>query len=513
MKILISESQFKKMISLLNESTDNKLSVLFAGDSLSAGPGYTWNYVLEKKHKNDWDVDHAVKGGIRTDKIRDKVLSKLSNKHYDIVFVYGGTNDMFSEVSSSTAKNNLKEIINAVANQGGKTYIYSGYDVESSMPTKLVPTKYCDTICMPKKRQRMIDFQKTLGELNGPNSVVIPPTDIGVSSFSKRDSTHPSGAAHIKMADAVDSFISGNIPPPKESSYLESLIGAKKGSGSQNMFSNLLSDLKEFNGEIEYKGTVISDDIVFQIQTALQLLGYSLPVWGIDGKFGPETKRAVKSFQNDLNLDEDGIVNSNLIGKLIDKLKISNITDSDFQELNIEKQSSLSDEEPSTSSSSDFDFKGVISSSIIDKFKKVLEKNELSYDEFVRKLPNGLSPEIAIAQLHAESAFSPDIINCSRTSSAGAKGIAQFMPSTWTGEGYKGSPCIVKDALDAYAIFMGKLIKMFPNRIDLSVAGYNSGPYLSIYKKALNNNLSFNEIKNKLPAETRGYVKKILGLG
>jgi lysophospholipase L1-like esterase len=523
MKLVITENQFKQIISLLKESTNKKLNVLFVGDSLSAGQGYTWNYLLDKKHKSDWNTTHRVKGGEITEWMVNQVRDELQKKHYDMVFVYGGTNDMFSAISVNSALSNLKKIIDMVAEQGGKTYIYSGYDVESSIPSDLNPTYYksgkllCSKECMIEKRQKMIDFQNSLGSLNGPNSVVIPPTNIGQNSFSKQDQIHPSGSAHSVMASEVDSYISGNIPEPKETSYLETLMKIKKGSGGENMLKNLLSDLENFksnNDVINYKGTIISNDDVFQIQTGLQLLGYSLPVWGIDGKFGPETKSAVQSLQKDLGLDPDGIVDSELIDDLIGKLKSTNISDSDFKELSIEKQSSISYEEPLQGGSTDFDFNAVINNSIISKFKEVLDENNLSYADFVSKCKKiGLNSNIAIAQLYAESAFNPLVIDCSRKSSAGAKGIAQFMPRTWPEYGEGGDPCVVKDALDAYIRLMDKLINMFPNRIDLSIAGYNSGPYLKIYKEALKNNIPFEGIKNKIPSETRGYVKKILGLG
>ena len=37
-------------------------------------------------------------------------------------------------------------------------------------------------------------------------------------------------------------------------------------------------------------------------------LGYDLGVHGIDGKFGPDTAKAVKEYQKDNNLKVDGVV-------------------------------------------------------------------------------------------------------------------------------------------------------------------------------------------------------------
>ena len=53
------------------------------------------------------------------------------------------------------------------------------------------------------------------------------------------------------------------------------------------------------------------------IQTKLMSLGYSLPKYGADGSFGAETENAVKAFQRDKGLSDDGIVGKNTWTKLL----------------------------------------------------------------------------------------------------------------------------------------------------------------------------------------------------
>ena len=173
---------------------------------------------------------------------------------------------------------------------------------------------------------------------------------------------------------------------------------------------------------------------------------------------------------------------------------------------------------------------------MIDKDETVLTSSNdmsLDYDEDVRSLPEnlefkfrniqgvdfdkfknevesiGLPLKTAIRQLYIESGFKEDVIKCGRKSSAGAMGIAQFMPGTWPSYG-NGSPCNVKDALPAYVKLMSKLLDMFPGRIDLVLAGYNWGPYRQILKNAKNNNIPFKDLKEKMPKETYRYVTSIL---
>ena len=97
-------------------------------------------------------------------------------------------------------------------------------------------------------------------------------------------------------------------------------------------------NLKKPNSKIPY------DKDVKKIQTALQFLGYSLPKWGVDGLFGPETEMAVKSFETDNGINSDGKLSEEDLTKLFDLLtskgfKDSNLskiqTTSDFDKINV----------------------------------------------------------------------------------------------------------------------------------------------------------------------------------
>ena len=150
---------------------------------------------------------------------------------------------------------------------------------------------------------------------------------------------------------------------------------------------------------------------------------------------------------------------------------------------------------------------------LISKFKTIAGKDYDSYIESLKQIP--LEPISAIRQLYQESSFSPNVINCSRTSSAGAKGIAQFMPNTWPSYS-NGNPCSVSDSLKAHAKLMKVLINKYPGRPDLALAGYNSGPNIKdnqgryIYKVAFENKTPFKELKGIIPSETYKYSSSIL---
>jgi hypothetical protein len=147
-------------------------------------------------------------------------------------------------------------------------------------------------------------------------------------------------------------------------------------------------------------------------------------------------------------------------------------------------------------------------SNIVDQFKKIPGVDFNKFKSDVESI--GIPVEIAVRQLYSESAFSPDIMGCKRRSSAGAMGIAQFMPGTWPTYGKGGDPCKVSDALPAYVKLMSELVDKFNGRLDLAMAGYNGGPYRTALRDALKNNTPFTELRGKIPEESYKYSLAIL---
>ena len=120
---------------------------------------------------------------------------------------------------------------------------------------------------------------------------------------------------------------------------------------SKETGETFLSDLdtisksgKEFVNLKKPRSKIPYDADVEKIQTALQFLGYSLPKWGVDGLFGPETEIAVKSFETDNNISSDGKLSEEDLTKLFELLTekgfkntdLSKIqTTSDFNKVNV----------------------------------------------------------------------------------------------------------------------------------------------------------------------------------
>ena len=98
------------------------------------------------------------------------------------------------------------------------------------------------------------------------------------------------------------------------------------------------------------------------------------------------------------------------------------------------------------------------------------------------------------AQIYAESGFNPFAV-----SSAGAQGIAQFMPGTAAGLGLR-DPFDASAAIDAQAHLMHDLLARFAS-VPLALAAYNAGPGAVAACGCV-----------PPYAETQAYVAKIVGL-
>jgi murein DD-endopeptidase MepM/ murein hydrolase activator NlpD len=112
----------------------------------------------------------------------------------------------------------------------------------------------------------------------------------------------------------------------------------------------------------------------------------------------------------------------------------------------------------------------------------------------------GLLPEVFERQIQAESNFNPGAI-----SEAGARGIAQIMPSTARGWGVNPDDPLA--ALDAAAKNMAAYIKTYGG-----LGTSDPVKARSAYEKALQAyNAGPNSVGRYLPKETQSYISKIIG--
>jgi hypothetical protein len=83
----------------------------------------------------------------------------------------------------------------------------------------------------------------------------------------------------------------------------------------------------------------------------------------------------------------------------------------------------------------------------------------------------GMPESVVCAQINEESGFNPNA-----TSSAGAEGIAQFEPGTFSAEGCSGTPYNASNAFACYSTYMSSLLKSEGGSIQKALEAYNAGP-------------------------------------
>jgi peptidoglycan hydrolase-like protein with peptidoglycan-binding domain len=496
MKILVSENQFKFLVNLITEDDDRvKENVMFVGDSHSAGKGWTWNYLLTKDHP-EWNVTHVVQGGKRTDWMLQNMTSELQKKKYDLVFIYGGTNDVMSPIKNEVPISNIQKMVDEVNKQGGKAIVVLGFDQEGLFDaTKVKPTIYCDKKCFAEYKPKRVDYQKRLGE-SIRNAIIVPKLDADTSWTT--DGIHAIASKHSTLKKHVGDYIK-DVEKSNKTSTTTNNKDEKK-----EKFKKFFERYFEFLKTNEVVDQNSSDKKIRMIQVILFIVTKDNSI-EINGILDGNTKVAINKFQKNNGLTESGIFDLKTQDKLTQKIFK---TYPGRQIEDIKKGSGGSEENTSLAITNPGVKVRNLPSNLEEQFKNIPGVDFNKFKSDVESI--GIPVKYAIRQLFVESAFLPDVINCKRVSTAGARGLAQFMPGTWPTYGKGGDPCKVQDALPAYVKFMSYLVKRFPGRLDLAFAGYNSGPNLKAYSETLKNKTPFTDLKGKIPSEAYAYASSIL---
>lgn len=129
----------------------------------------------------------------------------------------------------------------------------------------------------------------------------------------------------------------------KKDDVVQTLKNAEEGKNKiLGDFYKLVQSKKELKNLKGIESSIPVDKDVELLQIALQFLGFLLPKWGIDGKFGPETELAVKDFQKKYELTDDGSMNSEDLTKLFSILTLKDFNDSNMSSIKKDEDPNLS---------------------------------------------------------------------------------------------------------------------------------------------------------------------------
>lgn len=136
----------------------------------------------------------------------------------------------------------------------------------------------------------------------------------------------------VKAGSIIEHFISYTKKPKKEGEETDS-----------DLINNLEKVFDKKETFEKQQQPYSYEEGVELIQTALQFLGFSLPEWGVDGKFGPETEKAVIDFQENNSIEPTGIADQETIAKIIEKVDEENFEDEDMSKIQKSRSKSIVD--------------------------------------------------------------------------------------------------------------------------------------------------------------------------
>lgn len=203
----------KGNVSIKNKNPKN---ILIVGDSQSAIENssggkisYTYpNLLREKLSDKGVTIDVLAIGGKTTDWMKKNLPSKLKNKKYDRVIIYGGGNDTSNaSIKLETTLNNIQQMVDMSRENGADAFVNLGYKVQGDfgnykiMPITPYITEREKWIPYVQKRK---DLQKLIPQrIKSAN--IIPAYDL---QSKTSDGIHPTASGHKIVAENIyDSIV------------------------------------------------------------------------------------------------------------------------------------------------------------------------------------------------------------------------------------------------------------------------------------------------------------------
>ena len=189
----------------------NPKKILIVGDSQSVietssgnAISYTYPNILRNKLKDkNVTIDVLAQVGKTTDWMKKNLPSKLKDKKYDRVIIYGGGNDTSNaSIKLETTLNNIQQMVDMSRGNGADVFVNLGYKVQGDfgnykiMPLTPYITEREKWIPYVQKRK---DLQKLIPQ-KIKNATFIPAYDL---QSKTSDGIHPTASGHKIVAEKV----------------------------------------------------------------------------------------------------------------------------------------------------------------------------------------------------------------------------------------------------------------------------------------------------------------------
>jgi lysophospholipase L1-like esterase len=189
----------------------NPKKILIVGDSQSAIEtasggkiSYTYPNLLREQLKDKGvTIDVVAIVGKTTDWMKKNLPSKLKDKKYDRVIIYGGGNDTSNaSIKLETTLNNIQQMVDMSRENGADVFVNLGYKVQGDFGNyKIMPiTPYI------KEREKWIPYVQKRKDLQKlipqkiKNATFIPAYDL---QSKTTDGIHPTASGHKIVAEKV----------------------------------------------------------------------------------------------------------------------------------------------------------------------------------------------------------------------------------------------------------------------------------------------------------------------
>ena len=174
--------------------------IVFIGDSHTNFRNFGWQNVLAKQY--EFNQVNLSAGAKRTDWMLQTLQNYLNNNTCDAVFIYGGANDAYSNVSNSTAVANIQKMIDLCNKKKITPIVVLGYDPMVISFNRVKPTTNVPTQQGINELTKKYAEQQKLAAKKLQNAIVVPVWN-GGKKTDTIDALHLTPEAQKRFANFI----------------------------------------------------------------------------------------------------------------------------------------------------------------------------------------------------------------------------------------------------------------------------------------------------------------------